>query len=68
MAWSGSNILYIIDEEMLCPEGKLGDRRATGPDSLCRSGLSDFSCEDQTKLTLLEYARGFQRRSTKKTC
>jgi hypothetical protein len=68
MAWSGSDILYIINDEMLCPEGKLGGRRASGPDSRYMSDLSDFYCADQTELTLLEYARGFHRSSTRKTC
>jgi hypothetical protein len=68
MAWSGSEILYIINDEMLCPKGKLGGRRASELDSRYMSGLSDFDCEDQSEFTLLEYARGFHRSSSKKTC
>jgi hypothetical protein len=64
MAWSGSNILYIINEEILCPEGKLGDRRS----SEYLSGLSRFDVEDQAGLTLMEYARGFHRSSVKRSC
>ncbi len=68
MAWSGSDILYIINEEMLCPKGKSGGRRASRSYSRYTSELSDVSDEDQTELTLLEYARGIHRSSTKKTC
>ncbi len=66
MAWSGSDILYIINDEMLSPRGELGGRRATGPYSQYVDELADFYV-DQTDLTLLEYARGIQR-SSKKTC
>jgi hypothetical protein len=68
MAWSGSDILYIINEEMLCPRGKLGGRRASGPYSWYASELSDFYDEDQMEITLRGYARGIYRNSTKKTC
>jgi hypothetical protein len=68
MAWSGSDILYIINDEMLCPKGKLGGRKASGTYSRYTSELSDFSDQDQTELTLLEYAQGIHRSSTKKTC
>jgi len=68
MAWSGSDILYIIDEEMLCPSGKRGGRRASGSYSRYTSELSDFSHQEQMELTLLEYVRGMHRSSTKKTC
>jgi hypothetical protein len=68
MGWSGSDILYIINEEMLCPKGNLGDRRATGANSGYMSGLSGFYDHDQTEMTLMEYARGIHRSSTKKTC
>ena len=67
MAWSGSDILYIINDEMLSPKGELGGRRATGAYSQYTDELSDF-CVDQTELMLLEFARGIQRSSTKKTC
>jgi|WetSurMetagenome_2_1015567.scaffolds.fasta_scaffold65669_2 hypothetical protein len=65
MAWSGSDILYIINDEMLCPKG---GKRASNPYSRYTSELSDFSDQEQTELTLLEYARGIHRSSTKKTC
>jgi hypothetical protein len=68
MGWAGSDILYIIDEEILCPKGKLGDRRVSGSYSRDMSGLSDFYIEDQTGLTLMDFARGIHRSSTKKTC
>jgi hypothetical protein len=45
MPWAGSNILYIINQEMLCPEGELGARRFSGSYSQCVSGLSRFDVE-----------------------
>jgi hypothetical protein len=68
MGWSGSDILYIINEEMLSPKGKPVNRRATGACSGSMSGLSDFYVEEQTGLTILEYARGIHRSSTKGSC
>ena len=67
MAWSGSDILYIINDEMLSPKGELGGRRATRAYSQYTDELSDF-CVDQTELTLLEFVRRIHHSSTKKTC
>jgi hypothetical protein len=69
MAWSGSDILYIISEEMLVsPEGKFGGRRSPGFLSRYVCGLSRFGSEGPAVLTLEEYARGILRSSVKKSC
>ncbi len=68
MAWAGSDIFYIIDEEMLCPDDKPGDRRARGPFSRYMNGLSGFDLEDQAGLTVMEYVRGRHRLFVKKSC
>jgi hypothetical protein len=68
MAWSGSDILYIITQEMLSPEEKLGDSKSSGTHSWNMSGGSRFCGEDQAGLTLMEYVRATQRGSLKGTC
>ena len=67
MGWSGSDILYIINDEMLYPQGKPGDRRASGAYTGYMSGLSGFYGEDQMEMTFMEYARGIHR-SAKRNC
>jgi hypothetical protein len=68
MAWSGSDILYIISEEMLCSEGTLGGRRSPWSFSRYGCGLSRLGSEDQAGLSFEEFARGIRRSSVKKSC
>jgi hypothetical protein len=68
MAWSGSAILYLINEEILCPEEGFGGRKSSGPFRRYASGLSRFGVEDQAGRTLIGYARGLHRSSRKRSC
>jgi hypothetical protein len=68
MAWSGSDVLYIITKEMLFPEEKLDDSKSSGTNSWNMSGISRFGGEDPAGLTLMENVRANQRGSLKGTC